>query len=443
MKITLDTALYAFAAFVAVASCGQPATQDGSTTTQTVASTTGAGGAGGANSATPAAPASSAAPWPGEGDDELLTAAKFGDGARAFTTVKDTLLKNYYAEGITEDDLYRAATAGMLEKLEPKMKKWNRLLSPKEMAELKNDLKGEVVGIGVQISFDSASGYIDVLAALPGSPAERAGLVAGDKIVTVNGKLYKGMRTGDVVADIRGKAGEPVTLSILRADKLLPFTVKRERVLYDQPSHATFPDGLGYVHIPSFTEKTPAQVKEALDDLAQKNVTSLIVDLRENPGGSFDSAVATAELLLPDDSGIVTLKKRSKDEDKHVARGKGVLTTVPLAVLVSNGTSSGAEFIAGALQEGRHARLVGQHTMGKWSVQSLDDLPNGYAFKYTVSLFKTPAGRSYEGTGIAPDVEVAMNERELARANVAKPGDRLAIDVQLRTAKELLVPRVR
>jgi carboxyl-terminal processing protease len=440
MKITLPTGLQAFAAFIAVASCGQPATQDGSATTQALAPSAGPGSGAGAM---PATASPSAAPWSAESDEDALAAAKFGDGARSFTTVKDTLLKNYYAEGITEDDLYRAATAGMLEKLEPKMKKWNRLLSPKEITELKNDLKGEVVGIGVQISFDSASGYIDVLAALPGSPAERAGLVAGDKIVTVNGKLYKGMRTNDVVADIRGKTGEPVTLSILRADKLLPFKITRERVLYDQPSHAVFPDGLGYVHVPSFTEKTPVQVKEALDDLAQKGVTSLVVDLRENPGGSFESAVATAELLLADESGIVTLKKRSKDEEKHVAKGKGILTAVPLAVLVSNGTSSGAEFIAGALQEGRHARLVGQHTMGKWSVQSLDDLPNGYAFKYTVSLFKTPAGHSYEGTGLVPDVEVAMTERELARANVAKTNERLALDVQLRTAKELLVPRVR
>jgi carboxyl-terminal processing protease len=215
--------------------------------------------------------------------------------------------------------------------------------------------------------------------------------------------------------------------------------VKRERVLYDQPSHAVLADDVGYVHIPSFTEKTPAQVKEALDDLATKNVTSLVVDLRQNPGGSFDSAVATAELLLPDNSGIVTLKKRGKDEEKYVAKSKGILTALPLAVLVSNGTSSGAEFVTGALQEGRHARVVGQHTMGKWSVQSLDDLPNGYAFKYTVSLFKTPSGRSFEGTGLAPDVEVSMDERELARANVAKPADRLAVDVQLRTARELLV----
>jgi carboxyl-terminal processing protease len=414
----------ALVAFLGAASCGQPASQEPSTSTSTSTSTS--------------SPASAPAAPPSGTEDEAPATEKFGDGARAFATVRETLLKNYYADGITDDDLYRAATAGMLEKLEPKMKKWNRLLSAKEMAELRNDLRGEVVGIGVHIAFDSASGYADVLAALPGSPSEKAGILAGDKIVTVNGKLYKGMGMKDVVGEIRGKAGEPVTLSILRADKLIAFTVTRARVLYDQPSHALLADGLGYINVPSFTEKTPSQVKEALEDLAKKNAQVLVVDLRQNPGGSFDSAIATAEMFLPEGSGIVTLKKKGKDEEKHLAKGKGLLTSLPLAVLVSNLTSSGGEFVTAALQEGRHARVIGQHTMGKWSVQSLDDLPNGYAFKYTISLFKSPGGRSFEGTGLTPDVEVAMDERDLARANAAKPADRLPLDVQLRTAKELL-----
>jgi carboxyl-terminal processing protease len=382
--------------------------------------------------ATPAAPAD--AP-----EDDPTPRAPFGDGARSFATVREALLKSYYAEGLTEDDLYRAATAGMLERVEPKMKKWNKLLGPDEIAELKNDLKGEVVGIGVHIYFDSASGYADVLAALPGSPSEKAGLLAGDKIVTVNGKLYKGMRLKDVVADIRGKAGEPVTLSVLRADKLLTFTVARERVAYDQTLHFVLPDGVGYVRVPSFTEKAPAQVKASLEALARSNVRALVVDLRNNPGGSFDHAVETADLFLAKGAGIVTLKKRGKDEQKYVAKSGGVLTNVPVAVLACEGTGSSAELMAAALQEGRHAKVIGQKTMGKWSVQSLDELPNGYAYKYTVSLFRSPNGRNLEGKGLAPDVEVDMSEKELARANaIAKPEERLANDVQLRTAKELL-----
>jgi carboxyl-terminal processing protease len=436
MTIKHSTALFAI---LAIVSCGQASSQD----TPTPASTTPAAPAVGGSLAGPAptAPPTSSTTSNGwaESDDETLAAEKFGDGARAFATVRETLLKNYFADGITEDDLYRAATAGMLEKLDPKMKKWNRLLTAKEMAELKNDLKGEVVGIGIHIAFDPASGHIDVLAALPRSPAERAGLMSGDKIVSVNGKLYKGMKTKDVVYDIRGKAGEPVTLSVLRGDKLIPFTVTRDKVLFDQPSHALLADNLGYVSIPSFTEKTPSQVKDALLDLSHQNPQAIVVDLRMNQGGSFDSAVSVAELFLTEGTGIVNLKKKSKEEEKFVAKGNGILTSLPMAVLISSNTSSGAEFVTGALQEGRHARIVGTHTHGKWSVQSLDELPNGFAYKYTVSLFKTPSGRSFDGTGLVPEVEVAMDERDIARANAAKTSERLGLDVQLRTAKELLV----
>lgn len=425
-----STIAFLFAS-IAAASCGQADTHDPPAPPAPVVAQSPA-----SSPASPAAPGSPAA----DAEDDAVPAAKFGEGAKAFATVKQALMEGYYAEGLTEDDLYRAATAGMLEKLEPKMKKWNKLITPSEMNEMKNDLKGEVVGIGVHISFDSPSGYADVLAALPGSPSEKAGLLPGDKIVTVNGKLYKGMRMKDVVADIRGKAGEPVTLSVLRADKLLSVTVTRERVVYDQPAHFVFPDGLGYVRVPSFNEKTPGQVKEALDELAKKNVRALVVDLRNNPGGSFDRALDTADLFLPNGAGIVTLKKRQQKEEKHVAKGRGMLLDLPIAVLVCEGTSSGAEFVTAALQEGRKARVIGEHTMGKWSVQSLDDLPNGYAYKYTVSLFKSPAGRTFEGKGLTPDVEVAMSEKDLAKAfTTLKPEDRLAVDMQLRTAKELLV----
>jgi carboxyl-terminal processing protease len=263
--------------------------------------------------------------------------------------------------------------------------------------------------------------------------------VSGDKIVTVNGKLYKGMRMTDVVADIRGKAGDPVTLSVLRGDKLVSFTIVRDKVAFDSPAQAMLPDQLGYVRIPSFTEKTPAAVRAGLEELERGGARALVVDLRHSPGGSFEKAVETAELLLPAGAPIVILKGRGKGEETRFSKGKPILSQVPLAVLVDNGTSSGAELLAGALQEGRQARLVGARTHGKWSAQSLDDLSNGYAYKYTVSLFLTPARKSYEGTGIVPDVELSMDETALARANAAKPEDRLGLDVQLKTAKQLIL----
>jgi carboxyl-terminal processing protease len=370
-------------------------------------------------------------------DDDVPT-EKFGGGAKAFGEVRDTLLKSYYSEGLTEDDVYRAATAGMLEKLEPRMKKYNKLMSPREIAEIRNDLKGEVVGVGVKIEFDEKSGYADVLGTLPGSPSEKAGLLAGDKIVTVNGKLYKGMKTKDVVADIRGKAGDPVTLSVLRGDKLVSYTVVRDRVAYDGVVPMMLADKLGYIRIPSFNDKTPAAVRTGLEDLEKNGAKALVVDLRHSPGGSFDRAIETAEMFVPQGAPIVMLKRRGKADETTVSKGKPILANVPVAVLIDNETASGAEFLAGALQEQRHARLVGAHTHGKWSVQSLDDLPNGFAYKYTMGLFRTPSGKTYEGIGISPDVESSMDEQTLQRASSVKPEERLTVDVQLRTAKEIL-----
>jgi carboxyl-terminal processing protease len=410
------------------AACGQP-------------SESGTSGApvGSAAVATPAAP-SAAAPAHAEAAEAVeVPAEKFANGAKAFAVVHDQLLKSYYAAGLTEDDLYRAATAGMLENLEPRMRKYNQLLSPRDIAELKNDLKGEVVGVGVQISFDERSGYADVLGTIPRSPSERAGLVAGDKIVTVNGKLYKGMKLSDVVADIRGRAGETVTLSILRGDKLQSFTIVRDKIAFDAPIGAVLPDRLGYLRIPSFNDKTPQAVRGALEELGRAGVRALAVDLRHSPGGSFDRAIDTAALLLPEGSPVVVLKARGKPDDTRTTKGQPVLGDLPMIVLVDGETSSGAEFLAGALQEIRHARLLGTHTHGKWSVQSLEDLPNGFAYKFTSGLFQTPGGRSFEGTGLAPDLEASMDEVSLGRANAAKPEDRLAIDAQLRTAKELLL----
>lgn len=421
--------LSAFISTFALASaCGQPASED---PTPSPAS-------GGPAAAVSLAPAPAARPAAAHDEDDDVPPEKFTGGAKAFADVRAALLKSYYAEGLTEDDLYRAATAGMLEKLEPRLKKYNRLLAPTEHKAVKDDLKGELVGIGIQIELDEKSGYTDVLGALPKSPAEKAGLVAGDKIVTVNGKLYKGMKLVDVVRDIRGPQGEPVKLSVLRDGKLIEISVVRDRIAYDAPLSGVLAGGVGWLRIPSFTEKTPAAVRAALEELEQGGAKALIVDLRHSPGGSFDKAVETAELLLPEGTPIVAVKKRGKAPETISAKGKPVLATVPLAVLVDAMTASGAEFLAAALQEGRQAKLVGTRTTGKWSVQALDDLPNGYAVKYTVGLFQTPSGKSYEGTGITPDIEVSMGEGVLGRANTMKVDERLAVDVQLKTAKELL-----
>lgn len=181
-----------------------------------------------------------------------------------------------------------------------------------------------------------------------------------------------------------------------------------------------------------FSSKSPEATRKALEDLAKQSPKALVVDLRGNHGGSFEDAVAVAELLLPKG-------KRGKKEEQIVSKGPGLLADVPTAVLVNGATSSGGEFIAAALQEGCKAKLVGARPFGKWSVQKIDDLSNGHALKYTVSLFRTPSGRSFEGQGLAPDVEVAMDEKDCGKAQaLTDPTKRQDHDPQLRTATVII-----
>jgi len=195
---------------------------------------------------------------------------------------------------------------------------------------------------------------------------------------------------------------------------------------------------VGYVRIPSFNGKTAAALKDALGDLRGKSVRGLVVDLRCNPGGSFDAAVSSASELLPAKATVATLKKRGGTETIQ-SKDAPVLTNLPLAVLVDHETSSGAELMTAALQEDAHAVVVGQRTLGKWTVQTIMDLPNGYAVKYTLALFSSPSGKSFQSVGMPPDVEVDMADEVIERLeSVSDPAKRLEGDVQLRTAVQLL-----
>lgn len=367
---------------------------------------------------------------------------KFDDGERAFEKAKKTLMDSYYSDAVGEEELYRAALEGMLEHLDPAMKSWQKLLTPAELAELHASLQGEVVGIGAEIKFDPESGYTDILGVLPRSGAEHAGLGAGDKIVTIDGKLFKGMTQADVIASIRGKAGVPVALSILRGDKLINVSVTREKIALVPVEHFMVKDQVGYVMIRVFSEKTSPAVKQALEALAQKGARNLVLDLRDNQGGMFDEAVATAGLFLQKGTKVVVTKKRGGKEETAVSKGDPILGSAPLEVLVNGKTSSGAELLAGALQEGRSATIIGERTFGKWSVQMISELGNGYAMKYTIGIFATPAGHTFEGEGMPPDIEVDMDDKLTAKALlVTDPAKRLAMDGQLRTAVGLFEGR--
>jgi carboxyl-terminal processing protease len=334
----------------------------------------------------------------------------------------------------------------MLQLLEPQLAAWNKLMAPEELRELQADMQGSIVGIGVEIRFEAESGISDVLAVLPGSPAERAGMRDGDKILTVNGHLYKGKTLRDVVGDLRGKPGEEVKLTALRDAHVLSLSIRRERVAYDLVKPLLFPGSVGYLFIRQFTDGTPAAVESALGELSQKGAKSLVVDLRGNQGGLFEKAIATAELFLPKGTPVTKLRHRGGTIETLAAQRADNPVKWPLALLVDRETASSAELLAGALRDGAGAQVIGARTYGKGTVQRLEELPNGYAYKFTASHFMLPSGDAIEGRGLTPDLEVALAlpegrtyERQLSRVlHESDAKERLLADAPLRAAAHVL-----
>lgn len=392
---------------------------------------------------------------PREGDSKTAepevarSATPFTNAEQTFRSVRDMLRQRYHRE-VTDDELYRAAVAGMLQHIEPQLAPYNKLLSPEEVRSLNEDLRGEYVGVGVAIKFEDSSGISDVVNIIPGSPAERAGVRDGDKILTVAGKSYKGKTLRDVVSDIRGPVGEAVTLSILRGTEVKTFSIRRERLTYETVTTVLLPGDVGYLLIRQFSEKTPQAVRAGVQELVGKRARALILDLRDNQGGLFEQAATTASLLLKRGTTLAKVHRRGEAERVVTSEGTGPELGLPLALLIDGETASSAEMLAGALREATGALLVGGKTRGKGSVQTVEELPNRYAIKFTTGEFLLPSGQRIEGAGLTPDVEVALPvpdgsnyEQQLVRVQrLPSASERLAQDVQLRAAYNMVRFRI-
>jgi carboxyl-terminal processing protease len=360
---------------------------------------------------------------------------RFPEGERAFREARD-LLAREYIDASSEEDLWRAASQGLTEKLADRP--WDQLLSPTEMAAMRADLHGELVGVGVEIHFDQESGITTVLATLPGSPAEHAGIASGDQILKVDGRTFKGADQHEVVRAMRGRPGDPVRLTVLHGAEVSDKTVRREALVFAPVSDATLPGGAALVSIRSFNEKTAGLLAQTLKRLAAGRVRALVIDLRGDEGGLFDGMLGCANLLVPRGKVIVTKIGRGGHEEAIRSSGEPILP-VPTVVLVDGRTASGAEILAGALGESAGARVVGEKTRGKWNVQKLAELSNGWALKFTTGTFKSPAGVLRDGRGLEPQVEVAMDAGQTARAQrIADVTARIAADPGLRAALALL-----
>jgi carboxyl-terminal processing protease len=367
--------------------------------------------------------------------------AQGGAGDRLFGEARALLLGQYYDEKLAGDELDAAAVQGMMTSLNGgKADGPNVLLDARAMAELRGDLKGELVGIGAQIDYDEATGGVAlVLGVLPGSTAAMAGIEPGDRILSVDGKGVRGQPLRQVVAAIRGAEGTNVKVGLLRGSKVIEKTIARKKLAFPSVEQRAEGD-TGLVTIRLFNERTPEELQAALAALATAGVKRLLIDLRGNPGGLFEKSIESAELLVPRGAEIARSVGRGNSVKRYQSRRQPVLTRLPMVVLVDGQTGSSAEVLAEALRTTAGATLVGQKTFGKWRMETLRPLSGGYTLKFTVAMVQSPAGQNFDGKGLLPDVEVPAGTQPLEHTRrLADMDKRREADPQLKAGLHVLL----
>jgi carboxyl-terminal processing protease len=320
------------------------------------------------------------------------------------------------ADKVSYKELVHGALKGMLASLDPH----SEFMDITKYEELRQDTEGIYGGVGLQVGV--RDGELTVIAPMEDSPAYEAGILAGDRIVQIEGKGTDKFTQGDAVKRLRGEPGSKVTLSIARESCSTPheFTLTRQDIrVYtakDLENHRDFklgPDKIGYVRLTQFGEKTADELEEALKKLEAQGMQSLVLDLRGNPGGLLDQAILVCEKFLEKGQPIVSTEARSPANEIHkAASGRGKHRKQPIAVLVNGGSASAAEIVSGCLQDLKRATVIGEQSFGKGSVQSILPLTDGTALRLTTAKYYTPSHKVIHEKGITPDIVVPMNADE-------------------------------
>jgi carboxyl-terminal processing protease len=329
---------------------------------------------------------------------------------KVFTDVLGLIQKDYVEETKSKDLIY-GAIKGMLETLDPH----SAFMPPNMYKEMQEETKGRFEGLGIEITIKDT--ILTVVSPIEGTPAYKAGVLAGDQIVKIDGESTKNFTLMDSVKRLRGPRGTKVTISILREGFTKPkdFTLVREVIPVRSVRHELLEKNYGYIRLSQFQEKTDDEFEKAMKALEEESkgtLRGLILDLRNNPGGLLDQAVKITDRFV--ESGlIVSVEGRKEDQKmKFYAHPDGKLAHYPLVVLVNGGSASGAEIVAGALQDQGRGIIVGTQTFGKGSVQTIIPLKDGSGLRLTTARYYTPSGRSIQAKGIVPDIIVKPSRSE-------------------------------
>ncbi|HPC72967.1 MAG TPA: S41 family peptidase [Syntrophales bacterium] len=342
---------------------------------------------------------------------------------KLFTEVIDIVEKNY-VEDVKTQALIQEAINGMIRSLDPH----SAFLTPDQYKELQVDTSGQFGGLGIVITLQNDQ--LTVVSPIEDTPAFKAGIKAGDKILKIDGQPTKGIAITDAVKKMRGPENTKVILSIMRKDFTQPkdFVITRATIKIKSVKQQVFDGNIGYIRLSNFQESTTDELKKALQEIngKAKPLKGLILDVRNNPGGLLEQAVKVSDAFIKSGS-IVSTKGRVKTVDAtFVARDDGNEPTCPMVVIVNEGTASASEIISGALQDNSRAIILGTKTFGKGSVQTVIPLEDGSAIKLSTAKYFTPKGRSIQAEGIVPDIVVEfvkMPEEEEGPETVIREKD--------------------
>ena len=337
------------------------------------------------------------------------------------------LVQQYYVEEVDSHKLIYGGIKGMLAELDPH----TNFLMPEVYKEFENETSGEFGGIGIEITVQND--ILTVISPIEDTPAWEAGILAGDKIVEINGESTKGFSLAEAAQRMRGKKGSKVRLGIFRDsfDKPKEFVVERGTVKVKSVKFTDLEDGYGYIRLTSFIENSAPDFEKYLGQMRAKgkDIKGLIIDLRRNPGGLLDQAVRISDLFLEKGVIVSTIGRNKREKETIYAKKEGTYSGFPIIVLINESSASASEIVAGALQDNKRALIMGQRSFGKGSVQSVVKLGDGSGLKLTVARYYTPSGRSIQAEGINPDVVVEDLDSEAYKKSVIRRDVRREQDI--------------
>ncbi|HYE94114.1 MAG TPA: S41 family peptidase [Terriglobales bacterium] len=370
-------------------------------------------------------------------------ASKSTDGSatyeqlRLFTEVL-SIVQNQYVDEVPPKELIYSAIKGTLRGLDPH----SSFLDPDNYKDMQVETSGSFGGLGIEITLKDD--ILTVVSPIDGTPAYRAGLSTGDRIVKIDGLSTKDMQLSDAVKKMRGRPGTKVTISIVREGwtEAKDYEITREQIRVHSVREVDLGNGVAYIKLRQFQEQTPSDLEQALNKAVKEGMKSLVLDLRNNPGGLLTAAVEVSEKFVEDGKLVVYTEGRVRNQNmRFTAHSKKQYPKVPMVILLNQGSASASEIVAGALQDWGRAMVVGTQSFGKGSVQTIIPLSDGSGLRLTTAKYFTPKGRSIHGKGITPDIiveapkEPPAKERPLPSAD---PLEDLKKDVQLQRALDVL-----